>query len=59
MDLNKNAIVSMNFWGFTGKIIPLLESVFEQFLEENSFDDEAEFFLPKIVDELFGETSLR
>ncbi len=55
IDLNEKAIVSMNFWGFTGKIFPLLESKFEQFLNKNNFDDEAEFFLPKIVDGLIRE----
>ncbi len=53
--LDKNTIVSMNFWGFTSKIFPLLAARFARFIHENHLDEQSEFFLPTVVDELIAE----
>ncbi|WP_299886677.1 sugar phosphate nucleotidyltransferase [uncultured Lacinutrix sp.] len=48
--INKNTIVSMNFWGFTTEVFKVAESEFEKFLkkEENIINNE--FYITSIVD---------
>ncbi|NNE97416.1 MAG: nucleotide-diphospho-sugar transferase [Pyrinomonadaceae bacterium] len=48
--LDPGTIVSMNFWGFTPKIFDHLESEFTSFLNANSADPSAEFYIPTVVD---------
>ena len=50
--LGGEAIVSMNFWGFTPKYFEFAEPFFEQFLAENAGQLQAEFFIPSVVDKL-------
>lgn len=50
--LDKSTIVSMNFWGFTPKIFSEIEHQFYTFLEKNSNNNEAEFYLPSVVNNL-------
>ncbi|GGZ86150.1 nucleotidyltransferase family protein [Algibacter mikhailovii] len=50
--INKDAIVSMNFWGFTPKCFGFGGRLFEVFLEANKGDLKAEFYLPTIVNEI-------
>lgn len=50
--MNENAVVSMNFWGFTPKCFDFGGKLFEEFLEETKADLKAEFFLPSIVNEI-------
>jgi hypothetical protein len=42
-------IVSMNFWGFTPKVFPLLEAGLTRFLSESSDNPKAEFYIPEAV----------
>jgi len=49
--IDKDTIVSMNFWGFTPEIFESLESLFDEFLETNSGNLKAEFLIPTIVNE--------
>lgn len=41
--------VSMNLWGFTPAVFPLLEEGFQAFLAQRGHDPEAEFYLPAAV----------
>ena len=50
--MSRDTIVSMNFFGFTPTFLTFLDREFESFLEENSQELKAEFFLPLVVDNL-------
>lgn len=50
--IDENAIVSMNFWGFTPKCFDFGERLFEDFLETNKSKLKAEFYIPTIVKEM-------
>ncbi len=50
--IDADAVVSMNFWGFTPKCFEFGASLFEKFLEENKGNLKAEFFIPLIVSEI-------
>ena len=50
--IDGEAVVSMNFWGFTPKCFEFGTSLFEEFLEENKGNLKAEFFIPLIVNEI-------
>jgi NDP-sugar pyrophosphorylase family protein len=43
---------SMNFWGFHPSIFPLIQTMFEEFLKENSKNPKAEFFIPIIGNQM-------
>lgn len=49
--LSGNTVVSMNFWGFTPRILQELEERFPKFLEENlpKNPTKCEFFLPTVA----------
>ncbi|MEO0510706.1 MAG: sugar phosphate nucleotidyltransferase [Verrucomicrobiota bacterium] len=50
--LRRNAIVSMNFWGFSPTLFEPLEKGFEIFLAERGKDEKSEYYLPSLIDEL-------
>lgn len=50
IELDENASVSLNFWGFTPAVFPLLEQDFKDFLTERSKDPKSEWYLPEAVD---------
>lgn len=50
--LNADAVVSMNFWGFTPEIFTHLEAGFVEFLNERIQEEKSEYYIPTIVDEL-------
>lgn len=50
--INENTIVSMNFWGFTPKCFEFGGQLFEAFLEANTENLKAEFYLPSIVNDI-------
>ena len=50
--IDKNTIVSMNFWGFTPKCFEFIETLFEEFLEKNNNNLKAEFFIPLIIQDI-------
>jgi hypothetical protein len=58
--LEGSETVSMNLWGFTPAVFPLLKRQFEEFVASNP-DDDAEFLIPSAVNEQLarGETRLR
>ncbi len=55
-DISPESTVSMNFWGFTPDIFPVLEDKFREFLEININENYREYLLPTIVDELVRES---
>lgn len=51
--------VSLNFWGFTPSLFPLLRARFAAFLAERGHDLRAEFFLPDAVNALMRSGQVR
>ena len=57
--LKENALVSMNFWGFTPWYFETAEAHFEAFLKDPSGDPmKKEYVLPALVDQLMHETHM-
>ena len=52
VSIDENTIVSMNFWGFTPKCFEFGDKLFEEFLEANTENLKAEFYLPSIVNDI-------
>jgi len=50
--VSAEAVVSMNFWGFTPAIFAPLEVRFETFLQARVAEDKSEYYLPSLVDSL-------
>ncbi|MDR1792544.1 MAG: nucleotidyltransferase [Bacteroidales bacterium] len=51
-ELSPFAQVSMNFWGFHPAVFAKIETLFAQFLKENAHKNDAEFYIPSVVDNL-------
>jgi Nucleotidyl transferase len=51
-EIDENAIVSMNFWGFTMKYFEQSEKDFKIFIRENADQLKAEFYIPSVVNKL-------
>jgi hypothetical protein len=47
--------VSMNCWGFTPAVFPLLERGLVRFLEAHAEEEKSEFYIPSAVAEMIGE----
>lgn len=56
-DLPEDVIVSLNLWGFQAEVLPRLQSLFREFLEETVPQNplKAEFYLPSIADHLLHD----
>lgn len=52
IELKSNTLVSMNFWGFTPQIFNEIEEQLYHFLKENYQEENKEFYLPTIVNNL-------
>lgn len=50
VELNAKALCSMNMWGFTPDYFEKSEEIFKLFLEKNSNELKAEFYIPYVVD---------
>lgn len=50
-EIEEDALVSMNIFGFTPSLFKHLETKFINFLEENEKDLTAEFLIPEIIDQ--------
>jgi hypothetical protein len=57
-DLDPDALVSMNFWGFQPPIVGLLRDGFERFLRASAADTSAEFLISTAVDALVAARDL-
>jgi len=50
-EIEPDSIVSMNFWGFApDTLFPLLETLFEKFIQKNINELKAEFYIPYVID---------
>lgn len=52
VELSPETPTSMNFWGFHPNIFPHVETMFEEFLQENATNLKAEFFIPLVGNKL-------
>jgi dTDP-glucose pyrophosphorylase len=53
--VSNEAVVSMNFWGFTPAIFAPLEERFTAFLEARGGEEKSEYYLPSLIDSLIKE----
>ena len=49
-EVSEDSLVSMNFFGFSPAIFPIIERQFQEFLDENINKPKAEFFIPLVGD---------
>jgi hypothetical protein len=56
-ELSPDTPTSMNFWGFHPAIFPKAEQLFLSFLQKNSSELKAEFYIPLFVNELIRQGS--
>jgi len=54
-ELADNTIVSMNFWGFHPDVFKKTEKMFKEFLDENFDNHTAEFYIPRIANQMIVE----
>ena len=59
VDIPLDSIASMNLWGFTPSIFPVLETAFRTFLKQPNNDLSTEFFLPTVVNQLLESKRAR
>lgn len=55
--LDADAVVSMNFWGFTHGFLSQLEEEFRRFLDEHGASPKAECYIPTVVDDLIARNA--
>lgn len=53
--LDEGAIASMNFWGFTPSVFPILGKEFSAWLKENREVQNSEYYIPTLVDSMMHE----
>jgi dTDP-glucose pyrophosphorylase len=58
-NLSGDEVASMNFWGFTPAIFPLLREKFSSFLARNGQDEKAECYITSAVNELVAAGQVR
>lgn len=58
VEIEPDALVSMNFWGFTPAIFANIEALFIDFLEQRIEEPKSESYIPSVVDTLIqtGQT---
>lgn len=49
-EVSEDASVSMNFWCFTPSVFDFSEKLFHEFLDKNTSNPKAEFFIPIVAD---------
>lgn len=59
VELTGKEIVSMNLWGFKPSIFCYMENYFRKFIQENSDNPKAEFFIPIMITELIQNKQAR
>jgi NDP-sugar pyrophosphorylase family protein len=57
--LTGDEVVSMNFWGFSPAVFPLLEASFAEFLRERAADLKSECYIPSTVNDLVAAGKLQ
>lgn len=53
--LPADTVVSMNFWGFDSNVFDFIQKLFIKFLQDNSTNPKAEFFIPIVGDAFIHE----
>jgi len=51
VELAKDSLVSMNFWGFHPSIFPVIRKMFIEFVKERGHEPKSEFFIPLFVNQ--------
>jgi hypothetical protein len=59
LDFDGTEMVSMNFWGFTPVVFPMLEEGLKRFLSKQADDEQAEFYIPTAVSEMIASQSAK
>ena len=54
-ETGSEAIVSMNFWGFTPDFFTHLRDAFHQFIREHGADPNKEFYIPAVVNQMIQD----
>jgi NDP-sugar pyrophosphorylase family protein len=54
-ELSPDTLVSMNCWGLSSQLFPLLEQHFSHFLKSRGTELKSEFYLPSFIDALIRE----
>lgn len=57
-ELNPQASVSMNYWGFHPSIFAEIEKGLHAFMKENAQDPKAEYYIPNIVTDLINDKTM-
>jgi UTP-glucose-1-phosphate uridylyltransferase len=57
--ISGESVVSMNFWGFSPKFFGQMEDDFRDFIEKNSSNLKAEFYIPFVVNNLINAKKAR
>ncbi|WP_228466865.1 nucleotidyltransferase family protein [Adhaeribacter swui] len=55
LHLTGQETVSMNFWGFTPAIFPVLENYLVAFLKKQNHTEKAEFYIPEAVNQMLTD----
>ena len=55
INLNDKEPVSMNMWGFTPVLFDYLQTMFNEFLNENNKNLKSEFLIPTVVNDLIQQ----
>lgn len=55
VELDKDSLVSMNFWGFHPSIFPVIRKQFIEFVKERGHEPRSEFFIPLFVNKQIQE----
>ena len=55
INLNGKEPVSMNMWGFTPVLFDYLQTMFNEFLNENNKNLKSEFLIPTVVNDLIQQ----
>jgi UTP-glucose-1-phosphate uridylyltransferase len=59
IDLSPDAIVSMNFWGFSPAVFPILNERFSTFLENKGKEENSEFFITDALDRPVSDGNIK
>ncbi len=59
IEFQGNEIVSMNFWGFTPAVFPLLSQRLEAFLREHGQEAKSEFYIPFAVADMIAQKTAK
>lgn len=59
VEMNKNTIVSMNFWGFTPDYFKHCDQYFNEFLSKNLYSPTSEFLIPAVVNDLIKRQEIK